>query len=202
MSEKTGRSVRTRDVPRLSISIVIPVGGEEPDIVDAVAGALAQGSAVLEVVVVVAGDADAVAQRVAATAVREPRVLLLREARHGRGLACRIGFDAARGDIIAGVGADVRLPPGWADAVVGAFVEHPEADVGGAPQGRGVRGANVAVRASSWPAVRGALGDGGASCTVVLVPAMAETAPDPPSSLIARTVFRRAAKRRAATNRP
>lgn len=117
----------------LTISVTIPAHDEEAEIADVIGRVLAQGDAILEVIVVDNNSTDRTAEIVAGIAVDDPRVVLLPESKPGVAYARYAGFDAARGDLIASVDADTRLEPGWADAIVRVFAAHPEIDAGGAP---------------------------------------------------------------------
>jgi glycosyltransferase involved in cell wall biosynthesis len=88
------------------------------------------GAPAFEVVVVDDGSPDATGDIVAALAVGEPRLRLLRLPKNvGRGLARAAGVAAARGQSIGFVDADTTLPPDWLTRCVAALPGH--AAVGG-----------------------------------------------------------------------
>lgn len=166
------------------------------------------GSPTVSVVIPTLDDTDALARSLPLVAAQSPFELVvvdnssspapdprLRElvARHGGRLvrepapgvsaASFAGYDAARGEIIARVDADTRVPAGWLDTVAARFADGPglHALTGpgtfydvtgcragllartyraalfwglrGAMAGRPLWGSNMAIRASAWHAI-------------------------------------------------
>lgn len=162
---------------RLRISLVIPVFNEESYLRDCLRSALAQHATFYEIIVVDNNSTD----RTAAIARQFPEVKLLHEPRQGVVFARNRGFDAARGDIIARIDADSRLPADWSrhlgqlfsndqtDAVTGSvhyydtalagllsrsdsFIRRVVARLLGKTMA--LQGANMAIRRRAWRAVR------------------------------------------------
>ncbi|HEX7964030.1 MAG TPA: glycosyltransferase family A protein, partial [Candidatus Saccharimonadales bacterium] len=94
---------------RQSVSIVIPAYNEERHLAACLEAIRAQSEPPLEVVVVDNNSTD----RTAEIARRYPFVRVVHEERQGIVFARGAGFDAARGDIIARIDADIVLPAGW-----------------------------------------------------------------------------------------
>jgi glycosyltransferase involved in cell wall biosynthesis len=94
---------------RLRVSIVIPAYNEERHLVACLDAIAAQTAPVYEAVVVDNNSTDATA----AIARRYPFVRVVHERTQGRVFARNTGFDAARGDIIGRIDADIRLPKDW-----------------------------------------------------------------------------------------
>lgn len=95
--------------PRLRVSIVIPAYNEEHHLAACLQAIAAQTVRPFEVIVVDNGSTDGTA-RVAAEFLF---VRVVKEARRGRVFARNTGFDAARGDIIGRIDADIILPEHW-----------------------------------------------------------------------------------------
>jgi glycosyltransferase involved in cell wall biosynthesis len=125
------------------VSVVVPTRGRAAYLEVTLDSLLAQRTqAEHEIVVVDDGAADATAAVLAA----RPGV---RHVTHGetRGLnaARNTGLREARADLIAFVDDDVRVPPGWIDALVEGAARHPRAEAFGGPirarfEGRTPRG--------------------------------------------------------------
>lgn len=94
---------------RLRVSIVIPAYNEERHLGACLDAIQSQDVPVFEVVVVDNNSTD----RTAAVAAAYPFVRVVKEPRQGRVFARNAGFDAARGDIIGRIDADIRLPANW-----------------------------------------------------------------------------------------
>lgn len=94
---------------RLRVSIVIPVYNEESYLAGCLEAIARQTVKPFEVIVVDNNSTD----RSAAVARGYPFVRVVREPRQGRVFARSRGFDAARGDIIGRIDADIRLPAHW-----------------------------------------------------------------------------------------
>lgn len=105
---------------RQSVSIVIPAYNEERHLracLQAIAGQTVQP---LEVVVVDNNSTDRTAQ----VAREFPFVRVVSERRQGRVFARNAGFNAATGDIVGRIDADIVLPPTWVEHVQ-AFYANP-----------------------------------------------------------------------------
>lgn len=170
--------------PRLRVSIVIPAFNEEDTIESCLNAILSQTVAADEIIVVDNASTDATADLVRSYG---GRVIALHEPRRGVLHARTTGLNAATGDLIGRIDADTRLPPRWIEQVCDLFADGAVAAVTGpgryydillprlisrldlmlrawwarATQQRldWVYGANMAVRASAWQAVRDALCD-------------------------------------------
>jgi len=105
---------------RLRVSIVIPVYNEERHLGACLDAIAVQSSSVLEVIVVDNNSTDASVE----IARKYPFVRIVRESRQGRVFARNAGFDAARGDIIGRIDADIRLPANWVDYVQQFYADH------------------------------------------------------------------------------
>ncbi|WP_326557445.1 glycosyltransferase [Micromonospora sp. NBC_01796] len=166
------------------VSIVVPVHNEEETIGPCLDAILRQTSPADEIIVVDNASTDATRARLAGYA---DRVVLLTEPRLGVLHARDRGLTAATGDVIGRIDADTRLPPYWVEAVRRLFADGTVAAVTGPvtyydirfpaalnavdlvlrrawalPSRQGldwVFGANMAVRARAWHAVRGDLCD-------------------------------------------
>lgn len=163
----------------LTISLVIPAYNEESHLADCLRSALAQQSPFYEIIVVDNNSNDSTTTVVE----RFPRVTVLHEAKQGVVFARNLGFDTARGDIIARIDADTILPSNWTivaerlfagtdiDAVSGVigFTDVPFPKIFekidlifrkyvasrlAARNEQYLFGANMAIRKSSWKQVR------------------------------------------------
>ncbi|MBL7260040.1 glycosyltransferase [Paractinoplanes lichenicola] len=164
------------------LSVVVPVYNEEDFVGPCLDAVLAQHEPVHEIIVVDNNSTD----RTAVVLARyEGRVLVLREPRQGVQHARNRGLDTATGDVLARIDADTRVPPDWSrrvrlafddprvDAVTGPAAYYdvalaPLLDAGDALIRRAwslpvigrmdwLFGANMAVRAGAWQAVRPSL---------------------------------------------
>ncbi|HEV7453871.1 MAG TPA: glycosyltransferase family 2 protein [Candidatus Saccharimonadales bacterium] len=104
---------------RLRVSIVIPAYDEERHLGACLDAVQAQTSPVFEVIVVDNNSTD----RTAAVARRYPFVRVVKESQQGRVFARNTGFDAARGDIIGRIDADIRLPENWVEYVQSFYAD-------------------------------------------------------------------------------
>lgn len=165
-----------------TVSVVIPAFNEEKTILNCLASLSGELDDLLEVIVVDNNSSDRTATLVAEFAQDHPKVRLLAEPRPGVISARNAGFDTARGSVIARLDADAMARPGWARAIVEVF-ENGDANIGAAtgpfdnydlplprfrallrrlsvPKGEppqdvfALFGANMAVRRSTWKAIR------------------------------------------------
>lgn len=167
---------------KLRVSVVIPVYNEEDMIGPCLDAILSQTVAADEIIVVDNGSTDATADRLRSYS---GRVISLREPRRGVHHGRNTGMDAAAGDLICRIDVDTRLPPGWIEQIHDLFADRTVGAVTGparyydillpgliarldlllrAAWARAERqrldwvyGANMAIRASAWRAVRGTL---------------------------------------------
>ncbi|MEV4629908.1 glycosyltransferase family A protein [Micromonospora sp. NPDC049523] len=167
------------------VSIVVPVHNEEESIGPCLDAVLRQTTPADEIIVVDNASTDATRARLARYA---DRVVLLTEPRLGVLHARDRGLTAATGDVIGRIDADTRLPPYWVEMVRGLFADGTVAAVTGPVTYYDIRfpvalnavdlvlrrawallpsrrrldwlfGANMAVRARAWHAVRADLCD-------------------------------------------
>jgi glycosyltransferase involved in cell wall biosynthesis len=170
---------------RLRVSIVIPVYNEEEMIGPCLDAIFRQTVAADELIVVDNNSMDSTRERLEKYA---GRVVVLREPRQGAGYARNTGLDAATGDVIGRIDADTRLPAWWIERVHGIFADRTVQAATGPchyydilfPRAVArldllartawawssrqrldwIYGANMAIRASAWRAVRASLCDG------------------------------------------
>jgi glycosyltransferase involved in cell wall biosynthesis len=108
---------------RLRVSIVIPAYNEEGHLRPCLEAIQAQTVQPFEVIVVNNNSNDSTA----AMARSFPFVRVIDEPQQGRVFARNAGFDAARGDVIGRIDADIRLPRNWVEHVQ-TFYEQPGND--------------------------------------------------------------------------
>lgn len=99
--------------PRLRVSIVIPAHNEERHLRACLDAIAAQTVPVYEVVVADNNSTDGTV----ALAREYAFVKVVKEPRQGRVYARNKGFDAADGDIIGRIDADIVLPPDWVHCI-------------------------------------------------------------------------------------
>jgi SAM-dependent methyltransferase len=100
-------------VPRgvLRCSVVIPCHDEEDNVAECVRRVPALGSET-EIIVVDDGSTDGTRRRVEALMHADPRIRLIAyDANHGKANAVRAGFEAARGDVLMILDADMAVRP-------------------------------------------------------------------------------------------
>lgn len=115
----------------MKISIVIPVYNEENYLPDCLESIARQTIQPYEVIVVDNNSTDMTRQ----VAARYPFVKIAKEKRQGTVFARNKGFDIARGEIIARIDADTRLPSDWTARIGHYFESHPDvAAVTGRPK--------------------------------------------------------------------
>ncbi|MEQ6341612.1 MAG: glycosyltransferase family 2 protein [Gammaproteobacteria bacterium] len=110
-----------------TISVVIPLYNKPQYVRRAVESALAQGDAILEVVVVDDGSTDDSAARV--KALNHVKVRLVEKPNGGVSSARNRGIEEARGEFIAFLDADDLYLPGFIDEIIGLIRMFPEATV-------------------------------------------------------------------------
>jgi SAM-dependent methyltransferase len=123
--------------PALSCSVVIPCHDEEDNIVECVRRVPSLGSA-MEIIVVDDGSKDGTRRRVEELMRADPRVRLVAyDTNRGKANAVRAGFEAARGDVLMILDADMAVVPeelpkflkplqnGTADVVNGTRLVYP-----------------------------------------------------------------------------
>src|SRR5690349_12508105 len=101
--------------PHIRVSIVIPAYNEEFHLRSCLQAIADQSQPVHEVIVVDNNSSDQTA-KVAAT---YPFVKVIHEPRQGRVFARNAGFNAATGDVVGRIDADIILPVDWV-----AHVQH------------------------------------------------------------------------------
>jgi len=107
----------------MKISIVVPAYNEEKYIGDCLQSIAANRTDdILEIIVIDNASTDATA----ATAERFPGVRVMREPQKGLTRARQHGLMEAKGDLIAYLDADTRMPPGWVARVEKEFARRPK----------------------------------------------------------------------------
>lgn len=115
----------------MKVSIIIPVYNEE-DYLPACLDAVSKQTRMPDEVIVVDNNCTDGTLKVAR---RYPFVRVLKEPRQGTVFARNTGFKAAKGDIMARIDADTRIPPGWVADIARTFKGNPGvAAVTGAPR--------------------------------------------------------------------
>lgn len=108
----------------MRISFVVPAFNEERYLGACIESILRETRGLEDAVeIVVVNNASTDGTR--AVALGYPRVRVVDEPRKGLTFARQAGFLASRGDLIANVDADSRLPEGWVDQVLRSFDEMP-----------------------------------------------------------------------------
>lgn len=98
---------------RRSVSIVIPAHNEERHLGACLDAIARQTVAPYEVIVVDNNSTD----KTASITARYPFVIVVDEPQQGIVFARNAGFDAAGGDIIGRIDADIELPPNWVEYI-------------------------------------------------------------------------------------
>lgn len=110
----------------MRLSFVIPAYNEEnylPGCLESVLADIARSPQPAEVEVIVVDNAST--DRTGEVAASFPGVCVVREPVKGLTRARQLGLEAAAGEIVACVDADVRIPPGWIARVLAAFADDP-----------------------------------------------------------------------------
>ena len=111
----------------MTVSIIIPCYNQASFVGEALASALGQVGADVDVIVVNDGSTDGSLEIVDGFAAMDPRVRVISQPNRGLSAARNAGLDAARGAIVIFLDADDRLRPGAAAAAVDCFSRHPGA---------------------------------------------------------------------------
>ena len=107
----------------MKISIVIPAYNEEKYIGDCLQSVIANRTDdILEIIVVNNASTDGTAM----VAQRLPGVRVVNEPQKGLTRSRQRGLMEAKGDLIAYLDADTRMPPTWVTTVKKEFAKHPE----------------------------------------------------------------------------
>jgi glycosyltransferase involved in cell wall biosynthesis len=114
---------------RFSVSVLINSYNYRQFVGEAIASALAQTHAPLEVIVVDDGSTDGTANDVESDWVaRDSRVRLIRQANRGQLAAMQTAVAAARGELLFFLDADDTWEPGYVAAACAVFVRDPQVD--------------------------------------------------------------------------
>lgn len=106
----------------MKISIIIPAYNEEHYIGSCIQSIQEQHSEdILEIIVVDNGSTD----ETMATARKYRDVIVLQETKKGPAHARQRGFLQAKGDYVAYIDADTRVPAGWIDTIEKEFAKNP-----------------------------------------------------------------------------
>jgi len=136
------------------MSIVLPTRDRPALLARACTGLLAAMGPDDELIVVDSASADPAA---VAGVISDPRARVVRADRPGATVARNVGWQLARHDLVGFVDDDVEVQPGWADAFVAAWRDHPDASfITGRiriPEGQGTLA--VAVKDDPDPATFG-----------------------------------------------
>ena len=116
-----------------SVSIVIPAYNEErrlPPTLDALAAWSRSCTRSVELIIVVEPGTDRTGELATETAGRQPNLRVITNPDHrGKGFAVRTGVQAAAGDFVFYMDADLSVPLREVDTFVDYFHEHPRIDV-------------------------------------------------------------------------
>ncbi len=114
------------------VSVVVPVFNESENIastVQAIEEVMSKTGKSFEIVLVNDGSTDDTPARIAAIAAEDERVKAVGyPVNAGRGKALRTGFDAASGEFVASIDADLSYHPSSILDLLAALEAHPEAD--------------------------------------------------------------------------
>jgi GT2 family glycosyltransferase len=155
---------------RAPLSVVVPTKDRPAMLTHCLAALTAELTDADEIVVVDSGSRDA---GPVAAAAQAAGARLVRSDRGGASLARNLGWQAARHELVGFVDDDVRVRPGWADALVAAF-DDPDVDfvTGGVvvPEGQENAERPVAVtsRHARTPLTRELEGDLGATANLAV----------------------------------
>jgi glycosyltransferase involved in cell wall biosynthesis len=102
---------------KMRISLVIPAYNEEKYIGECLKSALQNGKDFFEIIVVNNASTDNTRAMVETFSNLYPNIKICYEPKKGLTRARQKGLDEARGDIIAYIDADTRMPKGWAEKI-------------------------------------------------------------------------------------
>lgn len=105
----------------MKISLVIPAYNEEKYIKGCLESVQKNGNGLFEVIVVSNASTDATAE----IAHSFSFVRVVDEAQKGLPIARQRGFDESKGDIVAFIDADARIPSGWFEKIKSRFEKDP-----------------------------------------------------------------------------
>lgn len=111
-----------------TFSVVVTCYNYRAYVAEAVASALCQTLAPIEVIVVDDGSSDGSAEHLAERFGTDPRVRLIGQANAGPAIASRTGVAAARGELVAFLDADDLWEPTYLDTVAKVYARLPEVD--------------------------------------------------------------------------
>ena len=107
-----------------SLSVIIPTYNEQDCIEDCLRALLSQQQPADEIVVVDNNSTDKTTDIVLRLASETPVIRLIRAPEQGVINARSLGFDSARGEILARIDADTRVPDVWSRSVREFFATH------------------------------------------------------------------------------
>lgn len=105
-------------MPRVRVSVVMPLFNKAAYVEEAIASVIAQGNGVGEIIVVDDGSTDAGPALVADMAASDARIRLISQANGGVSSARNAGVRAAREELVAFLDADDWYLPGYIDAML------------------------------------------------------------------------------------
>ncbi|HUC88696.1 MAG TPA: glycosyltransferase family A protein [Candidatus Paceibacterota bacterium] len=106
----------------MKISLIIPAYNEEKYISACLESVAKNGAGLFEIMVVDNGSTDATLDAVRLF----PNVRVVKEASKGVTKARERGFIESKGDIVAFIDADTKLPAGWVDLISDIFSKNPK----------------------------------------------------------------------------
>lgn len=112
----------------MRISVVVACFNEEETIEGCVRTLLSQDAPCYEIVVVDNNSTDRTVDIVHSLMAEHPTVRLVAETTQGLVPARNAGFDAARGDVLTRIDADVRVRPEWTSRILDFFTDSANAE--------------------------------------------------------------------------